>query len=232
MPLQLKVTSVAEDSSLVSVDALKRVLSIPKTDKDADEDLQLYVDGATEAIEGVVGRVLRQQTYEERVPGLGSQYLQLSQWPVQQVDSIQYGLVGGSVTTLSSGLYDVIHAETGLVYREDTFPWTVRAHFGLNITPMPSEALPWYVVTYSAGFLPSSSTESGYKVPKDLMMAALDTAKAWWRVRSYDPVIKERKVDDLTVTYRDDDGTRRGPFPELPMRVAAMVSRYTDFLAP
>ena len=139
MSIQVRVCSTATYSSFASLSDFKGLLNI--SDDNSDTSLQLYLDGATDVIEGNVGRVLRQQVYEERIGGEGSEYLQLCQWPVRVIESIKYGLVTGTVTALSTSRYELIDAETGLIYREDTFPWTVRGHIGLNVTPIPSEPL-------------------------------------------------------------------------------------------
>ena len=233
MPLQVRTCSTASYNTLATLDQFKSAIGISTSDTTNDESYQLYLEGATDAIEGSVGRILREQVYEERLAGEGSLYLQLCQWPVRDVESIKYGLIGGVSTPLTTDRWDLTDSETGLLYREYTWPWTVRGNYGLNVTPLPSEPLPWYIVVYTAGYQSTTSTSTSPNVrrlPSDLVLATLDTAKSWWHLRERPAMIESQKVDDLMIKYREGGFAGVNRYPSLPMEAAAVVSRYADLL--
>ena len=68
------------------------------------------------------------------------------------------------------------------------------------------------------------------KLPKDLVLANLEAAKAWWRLRRHDAALKTRKVDDLMITYKDGGFAGNTRFTDLPPVAAAVVNRYMDLV--
>ena len=229
----VKVITPATQTVLVSLDEVKATLGI--TDTSEDDVLGRLLKGASAAIETYIGRVLRKQTYEERVAGDNSQYLQLYNIPVGEVESIQYS---GDITdedeersVVSSDSYLLIDPGVGLVYSDAVWPWSVRYKIGLTDTILPHQTIPQYVVRYTAGYEPVDSLSSyPYKMPWDIVEATIVTAKIWRASARRDPKVLMQKVDDLMVKYRFPSASGNEGVSSLPPEVTNILDAYADYL--
>ena len=308
----IRVTEPATDDVLISIEDVIDTLGLDISSTSIDEEevkkyrtLSRIVKGASVAIESYIGRILRKQSYTERVPGYDNLYMQLTHNPVGSVESISYSEVGqeytlgpiqnvfGSTATaskaeaevlrdayalanpawltsyndnssyyirlvwskdtqahqrrnvdgtgwenvtngelfISKDTWNLIDPGAGLVYSIVSWPLSTRFKVGLNDTLLPNQPLPLYVVQYTAGYeLQSSLSDYEFKMPWDIVEAAVTTSKIWWQSSKTNPRLLMQKVDDLMVKYRFPSAGGLAGVAPLPPEVTGLLDSYSEYL--
>ena len=160
----IRVTTPATEDILVSVgdiiDTLELDIPLDPDSRSTEQDkkyrtLDRIVKGASVAIESYIGRILRKQSYVERVAGQGNHNLLLYHRPVNSVESIRYGEFYGFSTEsstedttiegslLSTDYWSLLDQGAGLVYSPSAWSFTARYHIGLNDSILPNQPLPF-----------------------------------------------------------------------------------------
>lgn len=154
-----KVTSGPASEPLTASD-VKAWLKVSGNDEDAI--ITLLISAARESAEKYLRMALITQTITEKFSRFEDYGLRLSVSPLISVTQVQYIQPGGSLTTLSNSIYDLLdETKPPLVYRKygQSFP---------TVEPSP-EAVQ---VTYTAGFgATGASTPTPIKLAMLLMIA-------------------------------------------------------------
>ena len=245
----IRVTEPATDDVLISIEDVIDTLDLDISSSTNDEEeakkyrtLNRIVKGASVAIESYIGRILRKQSYEERVPGYDNLYMQLFHNPVGSVESISYSEVGDdppnvgespndSLLFISTDTWNLIDPKAGQIYSIVSWPLTTRYRVGLNDTMLPNQRLPLFVVRYTAGYeLQSSLSDYEFKMPWDIVEAAVTTSKIWWQSSKTNPRLLMQKVDDLMVKYRFPSAGGLAGVAPLPPEVTGLLDSYSEYL--
>ncbi len=220
------ILTILQDSTgtaLTTLTALKARLGITTTD--TDDQLQSAIDEASSAVETYVGYPLSRKLYQEDVGAYGNQQLMLSRTPVRAIDSITTN--GQAVDPTS---YQV-QLGKGLIYRELGWPWSAGVEWDLEGHVVPKSERQAFRVIYEAGFLLGDSVAGGFllngsrTLPNDIEHATLECAKMFFLSRKRDPGIENKRIGDLSITYRYRGLT--GATPELlPSDSLGALQRY------
>jgi hypothetical protein len=227
-------TSTSE--ALASVTEIRSALGLTP-DSTEDGWIETAILRASAAAETFLGQPVRLQVYSETVAGYGTGRLMVSRTPIQSVLRLFNSTSTETAISYASSEVRVDDAEAGLIaFVDGSAPsWSVawRTSKAGGDLPVPgSEATPW-LVEYSAGYSldGSSSTEmglgsTGRTLPYDLEEAVQDTVVAWYRARGRDPLVLQRKVGDLSVTYADPSAVGGASMTGLTPRAKALLGPY------
>lgn len=204
----IRVCTSSTETSLISLSDYKLSAGITTTDDDAA--IQAALDNATSLVEGFLGYPLKRQVYEEKVVGYGSLELSLSRVPVLAVESIY-----ASTELVDPDTYEIGNAESGTIFREDGWPWTVGLEYEMVPHVAPRSEQKSFTVVYEAGYSVNGSTESGWlstgeSVPGDIKAALLHTTTFFYKSAGRDPSIESKKIGDLSITYAGGGGLTGG----------------------
>jgi hypothetical protein len=109
-----------------------------------DANLNDIIDMASDSIRDHCGRIFRLQGYTETMPGDGSQFLKLKNYPIVEVSSVT--LRGDAITD-----YEIADRDAGLLFRELGWEWTVAAGtWPLEDYPIPDGDLQFHWGCHSA----------------------------------------------------------------------------------
>ena len=242
----VRVTTPATVDSVVSIKDIVDTLDldIPSSSSDVDpsneEEYKKYrtldriVKGASVAIESYIGRTLRKQSYEERLSGNGTLNLQLYYHPVAEIASIKEGTPDVSsteATLLPTDSWTLLDKDQGLVFSNWGWDRGERVIVGLTDSILPTSPVPQYIVAYTAGYeLADSTSDYEYKMPWDIVEAAIVASKVWWHSAKINPRVVMQKVDDLMVKYRFPSASGASSISPLPPEVTNILDAYTGYL--
>lgn len=183
-------------NALTTLEKAKTILGIDSSDTKYDELVELYINAASDSIEGICKRKLGQAEYtEEKYSGSGTVSLQLNQYPVSVLTSVKEGVQSVSDCTL--------HSDTGVIKRASVFTAGVDN----------------YSVSYKAGYLlpKDASDSSSVSLP-----AAIQTACLLFVKLMYNGELSKQyeRIGDYTVIYRKDDSEA------MPYAVKVLITPY------
>lgn len=207
------VTSAASDASLVDLETIKAELKIDDADTSNDPWLERAIAQVSRSITAYCNRqfavetvkdsiFMQQETIPYQVPG-GVVALQLSRWPVKQLQSVIQTLSATTTKTLVADTDFLLDANVGTLFRLDGSGAVTR----WETNPL--------AVTYDTGF---------DEIPADVVVAALRWLVWRWNERTRDPTLK--------ATQQPDFGTRSywvgGPPMSggVPQEIAALLDNY------
>jgi hypothetical protein len=187
----LEIVTPASSQQLVDLATLKADLSIGDASQDAR--LTRVINAVSGQVASYIGRPLIEATYREtRWIDAEDRLLDLQRVPVTAI-----GSVVESGVTLASTLYSWIDGQ-GLL----------RLDAGGDPT---SWARAKVVVTYTAGWIPTTGTPTGAQIvlPADLYEAALAACRAAFLAKDRDPgvVVRSETVPDIYQATYDTRGT-------------------------
>lgn len=214
----LTVITPASDYNLVSLAAAKDELDV--TDSSIDTRLTRWLREAKDAIEAVIGRVLRAEAVSEtfRWSGFRHQFhahcgrghgmgeivpgLLVKRYPIQVVTEI----IEDTIVLVAGTDYEV-DAGAGIIYRlSDTsrIPWTGQL----------------VVVDYTGGYLTADD------VPGDIQTACLTLLKHRRASQTRDPTLKALSIPGVIDRQYWVGGS--GDYAGLPPEVLGLIERYRD----
>ena len=141
--MPMTITEYAENRRLTTKEAVKDELGI--TVATYDDLINTFIDQVTDDFLNFTDRIFERQTYQESVPGDGSPYLQLHNYPIREPSEILL-----QSTPIVDAVVD--DADAGQLYRANGWVWT--AWTGWNVERVIStHNLPLFIVTYQGGYL-------------------------------------------------------------------------------
>jgi len=209
--MALTVTTLAKQTQLTTVKRVESELGI--TDQKSSKRIDVLIKSATDVIRMYTSREFAEQTYSETVSGYGDTLLELSRTPVASVPFPTVALSGDAITD-----FTIEDPDAGLLFRATGWQWTAQVGFQLSDHVVAYSEDPLFTVVYVAGY--KMPGQANANLPQDLEKAAIELVKAWEQDRKADPRVKSKKVDDLTITYRDKS---TGPLNLLPTNVIALL---------
>jgi len=161
--------NVLAPNALTTLDIMKSMLGIKKSDKDKTRDMVIVnlINGVSAWIERMTGRKIGKQIYIQRYDASGQQELVLLQWPILSVDYIK-NVTDNKEIDPATYSFDPT-GEIGVIYRDNGWPF--RAHRGGLAFDV--KAIRRVIeVKYTAGYvLPKDATEKEpTTLPYDLQM--------------------------------------------------------------
>ncbi|MBX6354548.1 MAG: hypothetical protein IRZ05_01695 [Micromonosporaceae bacterium] len=184
----LRVVTPPASTALTTPEAVRAAFP----DAPGTLDLESLIARASDAIVAHCGRPFARATYEERLPGYGTQTLLLTRRPVRTVTQVLHN---------SEPIVDYVIADpdTGALYREQGWTWTAATGWGLAPQRIGGTERPAFVVTYEAGYLLPG--QEGRDLPADVEQACIETVIAMIRRQSTDQDITEMRMDDVAVKF-------------------------------
>lgn len=213
----LRVIEPPTSTALTTIQAVRPHL----TGEVSDEEIAELIRRASDAIADWCGHPFGYATYEERVPGYGTQMLTLRRRPVIDVISVLFD----NVPVIDWELAD---PEAGLLYRKVGWTWTVQWGWGLSAQPVAGTEEPRFTVRYRAGYLlpgqeaPGGDGPQPPPLPGSVEEAVLITVTTWHQQRGRDRTVAERRIADTQVRY-----DRTGP-QNLPQAACDLLIRYRE----
>jgi hypothetical protein len=217
----LNVLVKSTDPDLTTTGALKaRLFGSTSTSTSDDAVLSALIRAASRWAEGFIGYPLTVQSYEETVPTYGTRRLMLSRTPMRSVRLFES--TEDDAYEVTSTQFRVEDPESGILTRDEGWPWTVPTELELEERPLPGEeSAPWYAV-YQAGHsynglstestnwsTHAGSTDTGRTLPEDMEEAVLLKAHSLYQQTVGGGEIESEQLGDLSVKYRSG-GDGRG----------------------
>ena len=145
----ITVTEYPQETDLTTLRRVKIELGLDLTTTTNDELLLSLITEASQAIEDYCHRDFSRATVKEITAGNGRVRLMLSRTPVAEIESVVR-----DDSTIASTNYSIEDAESGALYRETGWYWTVSedARFLVPYSQASADH-PEYEVTYTGGYL-------------------------------------------------------------------------------
>jgi len=155
--------------------------------------IERIIDSATEYIENYCQRRFQKTTYTQEVyDGMGSEFLQLNQYPVDSSEAVS---LGRRASAGNEDDWSSIDSDNYFVHYESGLLEYVK---GSKFTSAPRK----YRVTYTAGFtFDNSSTFLTDTEAGDVEMAMWRICASAWNRRKGDPNVKQESIGDYSVSY-------------------------------
>lgn len=161
------------------------------------------INAISQAFGRYVGRKLHQVTFAEPDPeplqGHGRETLQLSAYPVLEIESVE--ISGTEISDFSTAKRFL---SDGILYREYGWPWSVPRHRDLTGDPDLSRPRFNVAVCYTGGYItPAQETlTDGEYLPEEIEMALIrELSDLLTGARNTGRILKERTAGGYEVTY-------------------------------
>ena len=106
---------------------------LPDKAADCADVVRLMIRGVSEAIARHCNRIFAKQQYVEKVPGYGTQVLQVTHTPIrEEPDSPSITYHGEPIVG-----FELEDAEAGHFFKKGCWDWTGLSSYHLTITPRP-----------------------------------------------------------------------------------------------
>lgn len=179
--------------NLITLEELKQWLQIEKEDTSNDLILNIYIEGCTEMITGLIGRNIFAEDYVEKYAGTDTNSLVLKHFPVNDVKEIVYIVDNEIVGKVED--YE-LKAKSGILYKD--LAWWVEGGSRLmsgNLT-YPRRHIR---VSYNAGY---------DKVPGDLKLLALQLISSqigFDKSESSTQGLRRYTISDVTWEWKNEN---------------------------
>lgn len=210
----LNITGKSTDPDLTTTGMLKaRLFGSTSTSTANDATLSAIIRAASRWAETYVGYPLTLQSYEELVPTFGTRRLMLARTPLRSLRLFES--TDDDSLEVTSTQYRIDDRESGILTRDEGWPWTVPTGQELEERPLPGEeSAPWYA-TYAAGHVYNGlttdsnnystyggTTDTGRTLPEDIEEAILLKARTIYEDSVEGGAVEREVLGDLEVTYR------------------------------
>jgi|TARA_Y100000310_G_scaffold7603_2_gene8338 hypothetical protein len=158
-----------------------------------DDELEMFIDAASDAIDEYVGHSLYYLAAEvEKVAGAGDAFLFVDRTPIVSISEIKWL---GDDSIISSGDYEIWDAGAGSIYKSS----------GWNDAKISQVDFQRYQVTFAGGFVtpPQGGTQT---LPRSVEMVCLDMVVRMFRRIGADQGVKSESILGTSITYADAGG--------------------------
>lgn len=179
---------------LVTLEETKQWLDIPITDTSKDTILNIYIDGVSEMILGMIGRDILAKDYVEKYAGTNSNALILKNYPINSVAAVKYIIDNSVVGELQSDEYD-INSKSGILYKDLAWWKTGGSTFMCRKINYPRRHIR---VEYNAGYATT---------PADLKLLCLQLIQGQYGMDNSEGAnegLKSYAISDVRMEWKDE----------------------------
>lgn len=179
---------------LVTLEATKQWLGIDIADDSKDLILNIYIDGISETILGLIGRDIIAQDYVEKYAGTNSNALILKHYPINTVTAVKYVLDGVVQETLDDESYD-INSKSGILYNDLAWWKQGSSNYMSSKINFPRRHIR---VEYNAGY---------DETPADLKLLTLELIKSELGIdnnKGMEQGLKSYSISDVKMEWKDE----------------------------
>jgi uncharacterized phiE125 gp8 family phage protein len=177
-----------QDNSLITLDFFKTMMGI--TSSSNDTVYENLINAAADWLDEYLGRSLIYSSYSNEVyNGSGNNILNLKNWPIVSVTSIQYRSGFGSDavwTSLQGNEYQIDYNEGQIVVPGKFYRREIN-----------------YRVTYTAGYSddPTDQATGASAIPSSIKLALAELVQNMFTNRKINKNVKSEKLKNYAVTY-------------------------------
>lgn len=180
--------------NICEIEEVKEWLGIKEDDTSKDTILNIYIEGISEMIFGMIGRDILAQDYIEKYPGTDTNSLVLQHYPVNEVKSIKYVSNNTVIDILEKEEYEV-NKKAGILYKDFAW-WQVGGNNLMsNGICFPKRHIK---VEYNAGF---------EKIPADLKLLFLELLQQqynFYNSKSGKEGLKSYSISDIKLEWKSE----------------------------
>ncbi|MCY6957883.1 head-tail connector protein [Clostridium brassicae] len=180
--------------TLVTLEELKQWLNIDQSDTSKDIILNIYINGVSEMIIGMIGRNILAEDHIEKYAGTNSNALILKNYPINSVTSIKYIIDNAVYRELDSTEYD-INSKSGILYKDLVWGKIGGSSLMSQRINYPRRHIR---IEYNAGYA---------EVPADLKLLALQLIKSQLGIDSSEGAsqgLKSYSISDVKMEWKED----------------------------